>query len=364
MRTTPNLPESESPALRWDWLNRLASHLSAAYAGEDDGGDEGTGEDADPAVDDDETAFGGDDEDLDAEPSDEDEGGEEEAEEAEEEDDDSSLFDEEEDPEEESEGEEEEGSEDEDEEILDEEAQAEHDERVESLNELWDGRLERAAEAGEGQSVRPNVKLGEVKLRKEGLAKFKEILAKEGEDAEVQAEAIFEVAMDAAIQTLTAYDSQHVQKHLGGMSEKQMQSELDARWEEFTGTPAGKIAAADEKLRGKMQEVWNAKVKKAGGSKELAMRISMKDYFRLAGGRVTKKALAALRAQGDAPAPKGKKKSAASKAKKRKAADLAASRSPRARRTAGLGQQRKAKTEEEESADYILASEQPFFSVN
>ena len=362
MRTTRKLPETDSPTLRWGWLDRLAGCVLAAYAGEEDG-DSG---DFDPAVDDEDTAFGGEDEDLDADPVEEapvEEDAEAETEEAEEDDDDSGIFDEEAEEEPEEEPEEEEGAdedEDEDEDPIDEEAEAEFTERVESLNELWDARLERAAASGEGQGIKPNVKLGNVKLREDGLKKFKEILAKEGDDAEVQAEAIFEVAMDAAIQTLTAYDSQHVQKHLGGMTEKQMQSELDARWEEFTQTPAGRIAKEDEGIRQKMQEVWNDKVAKAGGSKELAMRISYKDYFRLAGGRVTKKALDAL---GDAPAPKAKK-SAASKAKKRKAEALAAARSPRAKRTAGLGQRRKAKTDEEESAEYIAASDEPFFSVN
>lgn len=378
MRTTLTLPETDSPALRWGWLDRLAAHVAAAYAGEDEGGDDASegGDDSDggapfdASTDDEDTTFGGEDEDLDADPEGDEEGaeGEGEEEEEEEEEEDTSLFGEEEEDEEEaqeedsSEEEEEEGDEDED--ALDEEEQAEQDERVESLNELLDGRIDRAIASGEGRGVKPNVKLGGVKLRAEGLAKFKAILAKEGDDSDLQAEAIFEVAMDAAMQTLGAYDDQHVQGHLERLGKSQMQSDVDSRWNEFLKTPAGRIANSSKKIREGMQAAWTKKVEKAGGSRELALRISMKEYFRLAGGRVTKKALAALKdTDGDAPAPKVKKKSRASKkASKRKADALAASRRPKARRTAGLGQQRRAKSEEQESMESIL-SDQPFFTV-
>lgn len=363
-KTTMTLPETEISPLRWGWLERLAGHFCAAYAGDegDEGGDDGGDEGGDPAVEDEDMAFGGDDDDDDQG----DEGGDDDAGDDDAlEDDDSALFDDEDEDDEadaDDDSDDDDASDDDDDEIddddLDEEAaQAEHNERVEALSELWDTRLEKAAAAGEGASLRPNVKLGDVKLRADGLAKFKEILSKEGADADIQAEAIFEVAMDAAIQTITAYDAQHVQTHLGEMSKAQQKRELDRRYEEFSETPEGVVMNADPALKKKMQEVWNEKVEKAGGSTELAMRISYKDYFRLAGGRVTKKALR------EAKAGKSSKK-AAKKPARSKTKAIAAGRSPRARQATGIAKPRVKKSDERESAEHIAASSEPFFSVS
>lgn len=364
MRTTmTSLPETDFKPLRWGWLDRLAGHLCAAYAGEGEGegeGDDGGDEGGDPAVDDDETAFGGDDDDDQGEGSDD--GGDDGEGEDDGEEEDSSLFDEDEDDDDGAddgagEGDEEEGEEA----TLTDEEQAEEQEAHERFEELTNGRMERAAREETGGIPALNVKLGEVQIRSEARARFKKVLEKDGDDAEIQAEAIFEVAMDAAMQTMEQYHSQDVAPRLTTRLEANQAATLNSRYEAFVKTPEGAKMNADKTVRDEMQRRWEADKQKHGVS--AAMKLSYKDYFRLSGGKVTK-AERAAHTKGTA-APKKAAKKAKSKASKRKARDLAASRTPRAKQSGSLARnkRRKGKSTEQESAEYNRATSEPFFQV-
>ena len=362
MNPTPKTTQTDLEHLRKGWLARLRAFLTVAGAGSegegegegaaDDSGLDGVSEDAD-------TVFGDDDDD-DGEGQDDVEGeGEGEGDE-DEGDDGDSLFDDPDDEDADDDAADDEGttSDDEDgdeDEELDEEAQQRQAEEIERLDELWEARIERAKREEGEDPLKLDVKLGDVQATPELLSKFKEILGQDGDDQEIQVKAIFEVAMEAVVQSLNRYHSQGVLPHLQKQHTAAQRERLQSSWDEFKETAEGKTALAEKPLLEKMQEIWKKKVGEVGVA--LAMKIPYKDYFRLAGGRVKKGAT-------KPPAKAAKKKASSRKAESQKRRALGGQRAPRARRgAAGVARQPKPKGVEQESAEYMAATSEPFFNV-
>jgi hypothetical protein len=305
----------------------------AEAASDDEGGDvDGDFGDADDA---DETMFGTDPDETDDE--DEDAPGDQ----GDEEDDDEGDDDDEDD---------EDGEDDEDDEDEEEEAdEFEPGEAAQLLEETWNSKLERAQAGGEGQGDRLNLGLESVQLRKTALARYNKALEEaDTDDGEATAKAMFEVAMDAVIQTLGQYHQNGVQAPMERTELKLADIDLKTQTAEFLETREGEAMAANPKLKAKMSERFERYKAKHGW--RLAMRVPFKDYYRMAGGKPVKAGKKAA-----------SKKSAASK---KKDAALSAARAPKGKRsTATSARKRSGKSTAQKSAEYIRDTEKPFFQV-
>lgn len=222
------------------------------------------------------------------------------------------------------------------------------------LEERWDAKLERMAAAGEhGGPEAARVNLGAVELRKEAKAKFREAMEKaregDGGDDDATAEAMFEVAMDAVIQSLGEYHANGVTPHINAAHQAAASLDLDRRLESFLETPQGQDMESNADVKKRMGELFDARKRKHGWRR--AMQIPYKDYYRMAGGKV-----------------RGSKAKAKSKARTSKKKDeaLAAARQPRGRRSTAAASGRRSQqptNAQKESADYIRATSKPFFQV-
>ena len=205
------------------------------------------------------------------------------------------------------------GDEDGEDEDSEEEDGEDADDASTALRTSWETRLEAAAR-GAGDS-RPRLNLSRVTLREDAKKKFDELRAK-GADGEHDAEAIFEVAMDAAFQVLGAYhddvakpSTEHVEKNLRNV---QVGRTLNA----FRKQMGASLTPAVEKRMAALYTAWAGKY----GWRETD-KVPLHDLFRMAGGRKVK-ATAAGKAGSKDPA-------AAAKAQKREALGAAAA-GPRA----------------------------------
>lgn len=182
-----------------------------------------------------------------------------------------------------------------------------------ALRASWETRLDASARAS--GDTRPRLNLSRVTLRDEAKRKFNELREK-GTDGEHDAEAIFEVAMDAAFQVLGAYHddvarptSEHVEKNLRNV---QVGRTLNA----FRKQMGASLTPAVEKKMAALYTQWAGKY----GWRETD-KVPLRDLFRMAGGRKAKAAPAGK--------PGAKDPAAAAKAQKREALGAAAA-GPRA----------------------------------
>ena len=187
-----------------------------------------------------------------------------------------------------------------------------------------------------------------MQLRKEAFSRYQKALeSADDDDPEATAKAMFEVAVDAVSQTLAKYHTDAVQGQLSNAEIGLAKSDLASRMDRFEVTTEGKVMLADTALKGRMQKAFEDK--KAQYGWRLAMTIPYLDYYRMAGGKKGKAA----------------KASKGGEAARNKDEALAASRSPRGRRTtAAAGRKPGKKSTEQLSAEYIQATGVPFFNVS
>ena len=178
-----------------------------------------------------------------------------------------------------------------------------------ALRSSWEARLATAS-ATRGDE-RPRIPLNGVRLGDEARKRFDE--ARKAEDGEKDADAIFEIAMDAVLQTLGVYHD-NVAKPKHETAEKSIRNvQVGSRLNTFRKAVGDSLTP---KIERKMAEVYQEFAAKHGWRE--ADAVPLTDLFRMAGGRMPKK---------------GKKPAAQKpedKAARAKAAALGAARGPRA----------------------------------
>jgi hypothetical protein len=337
------------------WLGRLLAYAGVGdegagdAGGDDDGGDDAGGDDGDDFG---ENMFGMDPDEVDD--ADAGDGGvktpakpktkpKAQAEEEDEDEEDDDLEDDDEEDEENDEDEDEGEEDDEDDDV------------VALLTERWDAKLERLqAAGGHAGPAGARVALGAVKLKDEAFARYKAALEKDdGDDSRATAEAMFEIAMDAVIQSLGEYHANAVTPEVEAAQVSAASLNLDRKLEHFLETPEGAAMEASPKIKKAMGDLFNQHKAKFGW--RLAMQVPYKDYFRMAGGKPVKGKAA------KAAAGKGEQRTS-----KKKNEALAAARQPRGRRSAAAGARRgkAVPNAQRESDEYIRATSRPFFTVS
>lgn len=230
-----------------------------------------------------------------------------------------------------------------------EEGEAERPVDSQMLEELWESRLDRAVrEDPDLQPPRLNMSLESVQLSEDGRKRFVAALAKEGvSDEDAQAGAIFEIAVDAVMQTLGQYHNAAVAPTQAQFHDLGLAMSTEAKMAAFTQTPEGQTYAKSPKVQAAMAAKWEAVAKKHG--KKAANMVPYEDYFRMAGGKAAAKRV------------KSEKTEPAEKAKRRA---LAKSTAPRGgRRTSGRGARQRVKSDEQETFEHIQRTGSPFFSL-
>lgn len=323
-------------------IGHLFTQIGPAPKGEgEEGGDDAAGDEGDGADEGAEPGF------FDPDPDDPDEdeadGGEPEGG-----DDDDDDEDEEEDGDEDEEGEEDEGDDGDDEE--DEDEEDEDSVRAELLDTKWEAELAAKAGRGEGKEPKPTLALDKMGLRDQARARFAAIRDKD-DDGEKDPEAIFEIALDAAVQVIASYHYDHAGPQSEHMTKGIRNAQVSARLGTFTKEMG---EALTPKIERKMAAIYSAKAEKHGWRN--ADSIPFEDLYAMAGGKPVK--------------GKKSKKSAASKAKRKaarqKAKDLGATHTPR--RVAGgrpsKGKKLTAEDREEKAISKSLQrSEDSFFNL-
>lgn len=249
----------------------------------------------------------------------------------------------------------------EDEEEEDEEDEGdEEDEEVEyrlpqkalDLQDRWATRLERGIRERDEDLVPPTLQLGlkEVALSDDGRKRFKAAMEKAGEDADAQADAAFEVGMDAVIQVLGLYDRHRLEPRVSSGERRVSKKSYDRAVDEFRKSPEGKAMRKDRDLQDRMSQLFDNVEKRYGW--RAAFSIPQEEYFQMAGGDV--------KAKGKG---KGKKKRSARKRDKDRA--LGAASAPRGGRPTGprAGKRRAPKDEERVFGEYLKESAEPLFEV-
>ena len=187
--------------------------------------------------------------------------------------------------------------EDEDEDETPDEDEDEEDDTALTLQRSWETRLE--AEARTNPEGPPRLQLGAVKVREAARKRFAEL---QEEGADKDPEAIFEIAMDAALQVVGAYHDD-VAHPAGDRVEKSLRNVQVGRTLSSFRKAAG--ANLTEALEQKMGAKYTELVQKYGWRR--ADTVPLKDLFRMVGGRMKKGAKAAPEAAPEAKARLQKK---------------------------------------------------------
>lgn len=192
-------------------------------------------------------------------------------------------------------------------------ADAGDDDAATALRASWESRLDVAARtAGDD---RPRLNISRLSLTADARKKFDELRAGD-EDGKKDADAIFEVAMDACLQVLGTYHDD-VAKPAGQRVEAKVRNiQVGRRLAEFRKSVG---AALTPKVEKRMADVYQAWAQKYGW--RAVDDVPLADLFRMAGGRKAKAKPAA-----------GKKPAAdpAERAREQKRAALGAAGGPRA----------------------------------
>lgn len=188
-----------------------------------------------------------------------------------------------------------------------EDADEEDDDTALSLRESWETRL-----AAEAAPAAPRIDVDRAALREEARKRFAELRDK-GENGEHDAEAMFEVALDAALQVVGSYHhgiaaptSERVDKTLRNV-------QVSRSLASFRREVGERLTPAIEQ---KMAEVYTDFAQKHGWRK--ADKVPLKHLFRMAGGRMK-----------GSPKKSAEAKPADDTAKKQKREALAAAGAPR-----------------------------------
>ncbi len=184
----------------------------------------------------------------------------------------------EEEPEETPRAEREESDEDEDEEEApaEEDADEEEDDTALSLRESWETRLE--ADARANPEAAPRLNLGQTGLREAARKKFEELREKDP-DGKFDADAMFEVALDAALQVVGSYHD-GVAAPAGDRVEKGLRNVQVGRTLTSFRKEAGERLT--EGVERKMADLYQGFATKYGWRR--ADKVPLKTLFRMAGG--------------------------------------------------------------------------------
>lgn len=244
------------------------------------------------------------------------------------------------------EDEDEEGEEDEEEEEGDEEGEDdEPDENAQLVADLEANRIEKELREGKYQPPALKVSLNDLNLREEAYGRFQKALAEGDDEKHAQANAIFEIAMDAVAQSLGMYHQHGVEPRLSEAREAKLERMSDRLTQEFKATPEGRAMARDEKLSQRMAQHFNAFAHKYG--REAALSVPFKRYFKMAGGKVGKGA-----------------SSQRGKGGRRRGTAAQGSAVPRGgRRTTGRAAASSRKSEDQMMLEHIQREGQDFFTV-
>lgn len=242
---------------------------------------------------------------------------------------------------------EEEDDEEEEDEDDEEEEDDEPDEAAQALRQSWEARLQTSPDPDPA----PRLNVDGVSLREEARERFARLRDK-GDEGEHDADAIFEIAMDAVAQTLGAYHNQVAAPGSEKVSKTLRNQQVGRNLREFRAEVGERLTPA---IEDRMGAIYTEIADSQGWRK--ADQIPLKDLFKMAGGRLSK--------------PRGKK-AKRSKAKKKTRAQrqkqeaLAATRGPKAiGRTSpgkGKGKGRTQNKELAETAEHIRST-RPFFSL-
>lgn len=219
------------------------------------------------------------------------------------------------------------------------------------LEERWVTKLERRIRDADDELVPPKLQLGlqGVNLRDDAFKRFKEALEAEGDDSKAQANAAFEVAIDAVAQVLGLYDVHRHQRDYEGLARRVGAGDLRTHLSAFEQTPEGQAMSASPKLRKRMAKKFDAVQRRLGW--RAAMAIPPQDYFKMAGGKVK--------------SAKGEDAGAAeTKSKRQKKRALGAAAAPRGGRSTRAGaQKRREQDPDERYGKFLEERARPFFSL-
>lgn len=213
------------------------------------------------------------------------------------------------------------------------------------LDAKWEATLSAQHARGEGRQAQPTLALDKMALRKQARERFKEIREKDEEGAHDD-EAIFEIAIDAAVQVMASYHYDHAAPEAEKMTKGLRNAQVNARLGTFNKS-AGE--ALTPKIEKRMAAIYTAKAEKYGWRN--ADAVPFDQLFKMAGGTMPKK---------------GKGSKAKRQAERQKAKDLGATHTPR-RVTGGApkrGKKLSADEKRERSGDEAARkSMEPFFSM-